>query len=170
VNDENFMGIWFNGIHRISADINSRPVNAVSFYMNGSIGNYIYRSNSPSIGFGHNFNVSLTLKPTSQFNVSFSFARARLSSAETDELYYDGNIYRTVIVYQFSKEFFFRTIMQYDSFAKAYQVYPLFSYKLSAFTTFYAGATSEYLNYEGTYGITNTSQQYFLKIQYLFGI
>jgi hypothetical protein len=170
VNDESFLGTWFYGIHRYSFNINSRPINAVTLSVNGSFGKYIYRSSSPEMGDGHNFNATLTLKPTSQLNVSLSYARARLSSEATKELFYDGNIYRAVVVYQFTPEFFFRTIMQYDSFARAYQVYPLFSYKLSAFTTFYAGATSDYLNYEESYGVANTNQQYFLKIQYLFGI
>ncbi|MHB9039350.1 MAG: carbohydrate binding family 9 domain-containing protein [Melioribacteraceae bacterium] len=170
VNDESFLGTWFYGIHRSSISINSRPINAITLFASGSFGKFIYRSSSPEIGSGHNLNATLTLKPTSQLNVSLSYARARLSSEATKELFYDGNIYRAVAVYQFTPEFFFRTIIQYDSFAKAYQVYPLFSYKLSAFTTFYAGATSDYLNYEGIYGVTNTNQQYFVKIQYLFGM
>ncbi|MCX6170791.1 MAG: DUF5916 domain-containing protein [Ignavibacteriales bacterium] len=170
VNDENFHGIWFYGIHRFNVNINSRPINEIALSISSSFGKFIYRSDSPEMGVGHNLDVSLTLKPTSQLNLSFDYARARLSSEATKELFYDGNIYRAVLVYQFNPEFFFRTILQYDSFAKAYQVYPLFSYKLSAFTTFYAGATSDYLNYEGTYGIKNVDQQYFVKIQYLFGI
>ncbi|MFA7229010.1 MAG: DUF5916 domain-containing protein [Melioribacteraceae bacterium] len=170
VNDEYFRGRWFNGIHRASVNINSRPWNSISFYAYGSFGRFIYRSSSPEMGKGHNLGADLTLKPTSQLNLTFSYARAQLSNDETGKLFYDGNIYRAVAIYQFSPEFFVRAIMQYDSFAKAYQIYPLISYKLSAFTTFYAGATSDYLNYEGTYGVTNTNQQYFMKVQYLLGI
>jgi hypothetical protein len=170
VNDESFRGNWFYGIHRMSVNINSRPLNSIGISTYGSFGKFIYRSSSPEMGEGHNFGADLTLKPTSQLNITFSYARAQLSSVSTGKLFYDGNIYRTVAIYQFSPEFFFRAILQYDSFAKAYQVYPLISYKLSAFTTFYAGATSDYLNYEGTYGVTNTNQQYFMKVQYLLGI
>ncbi len=170
VNDESFNGIWFNGINRFYFNINSRPSNAFSLSMYAQFGKYIYRSSSPVMGVGHDMSATLTLKPTSQLSVAISYVRARLSSEATNELFYDGNIYRAVAIYQFSPEFFFRTILQYDSFAKAYQVYPLLSYKLSAFTTFFAGATSDYLNYEGTYGVTNTNQQYFVKVQYLLGI
>lgn len=122
------------------------------------------------MGKGHNISFDIVLKPTSQFNFEFSYSRARLSSNDTGELYYDGNIYRAVAIYQFSPEIFFRTIVQYDTFAKNFQIYPLFSYKLNAFTTFFAGATSSYFNYEGNNGVINTSQQYFLKLQYLLGI
>jgi len=75
-----------------------------------------------------------------------------------------------VAIYQLSSEIFFRTIIQYNTFDAAYQLYPLFSYKLNAFTTFYAGATSNYYDYHGAGGIVNTDQQYFVKVQYLVGI
>ncbi|MCB0751577.1 MAG: hypothetical protein KDC52_08900, partial [Ignavibacteriae bacterium] len=68
------------------------------------------------------------------------------------------------------QEAFFRTILQYNSFDKAYRFYPLFSYKLGAFTTFYAGATSNYQDYRNEIGIQNTDQQYFVKLQYLVGL
>ena len=170
VNDESFSGIWFKGINRFFFNLNSRPINAISLSLNGQFGKFIYRTSAPEMGTGHDFSATLTLKPTSQLNVAISYVRARLSSEATNDLFYDGNIYRAVAIYQFTPEFFFRTILQYDSFAKAYQVYPLLSYKLSAFTTFFVGATSDYLNYEGTYGVTNTNQQYFVKLQYLLGI
>jgi hypothetical protein len=43
-------------------------------------------------------------------------------------------------------------------------------YKLGAFTTFYAGATSNYQNYDSINEIRNTDQQYFIKTQYLVGL
>jgi hypothetical protein len=170
VNDESFGGIWFDGINRGSIYINSRPLNEIQLSFNGQLGKFIYRSRSPLMGFGHTLSASLTLKPTPQLNIALSYVRARLSNNQTDELLYDGNIYRAVAIYQFSPEIFFRTIFQYDSFSQAYQVYPLFSYKLNAFTTFFAGVTSDYLNYGDNYGVTNTNQQYFVKVQYLLGM
>ncbi len=170
VNDEMFRGKWFNGINRGSFNVNSRPLNSINFSLYGSAGKFIYRTSNPEMGTGHNLGADLTVRPTSQLNITFSYARARLSSYERGDLFYDGNIYRAVAVYQFTPELFFRTILQYDSFSKAYELYPLVSYKMNAFTTFYAGATSDYLNYEGVYGVKNVSQQYFIKVQYLLGI
>lgn len=170
VNDEVFHAIWFRGMHRFIFNINTRPLNEISVFVNGQFGKFIYRTDTPSMGVGHNISLDIVLKPTSQFNIEFSYTRARLSSDDTGELYYDGNIYRAVGIYQFTPEIFFRTILQYDTFSRDFQVYPLFSYKLNAFTTFFAGATSTYFNYEGNNGIVNTNQQYFVKIQYLFGI
>lgn len=170
VNDENFFGKNLKNVRRFYAEVSTRPVKEISFYAGGNFGRFIYRSSSPVIGNGHNIEASITVKPTARLNLSLSYSRARLSNEETGNLLYDGNIFRTVGTYQFSPELFFRTIFQYDSFSKSIQIYPLFSYKLSAFTTFFAGATSDYTDYKGDIGIANTSQQYFVKIQYLLGI
>ncbi len=167
VNDEQFAGKYFDGINRARINLSSNPINQLSFSAFAEVGEFIYRSSSPRMGKGHNFSANVTLKPTSQFNISLSYTRAGLSDRETGQLYYDGNIYRGVAIYQFTPQMLFRTILQYDSFAQSFQFYPLFSYKLSAFTTFYAGATSDYIDYKGDVGFSNTNQQYFIKFQYL---
>ena len=167
VNDERFGGILFTGINRIYVEVNSRPLNEISLSMYGQFGKSIYRSDSPTLGKGHNLGASVTLKPGSQWNISFSYDRARLADWESNELFYDGNIYRTVMIYQHSSQMFFRVIVQYDSFEQGIQLYPLFSYKLNALTTLYAGATSNYVNYGSDLGIEKTEQQYFVKVQYL---
>ena len=170
INDESFRGTWFKKINRFYYSINSRPMNVITLSTYGQIGKFIHRSSSPTMGTGHNLGASVTLKPTSRLNISLSYDRARLSDWKTGELFFDGNIYRAVAIYQFSYEIYFRTIFQYDSFGKAFQLYPLFSYKLNAFTTFYAGATTDYMNYGGDIGNVNTGQQYFMKLQYLINI
>jgi hypothetical protein len=170
VNDENFFGTDLKNVRRFYAEMNTRPIKELSLYAGGNFGRFIYRTSSPVIGTGHTIDLSLTIRPTSKLNLSLAYSRARLSNEKSGNLIYDGNIFRTVGTYQFSPEIFFRTILQYDSFSKSMQVYPLFSYKLNAFTTFFAGATSDYIDYKGDIGIANTSQQYFVKIQYLLGI
>ncbi|MBI5021674.1 MAG: carbohydrate binding family 9 domain-containing protein [Ignavibacteriales bacterium] len=170
VNDENFRNVWFKRINRFFFNINTRPLNEISLSAYGNFGKFIYRTSSPTMGKGQNIGASITLKPTSQLNVSFSYDWSALSSWETGEKYYDGFIYRGVGTYQFSPELFVRAIFQYDDFGKSFQFYPLFSYKLNAFTTFYAGATSDYMRYEGEVRPVNTSQQYFMKLQYLLTI
>lgn len=169
VNDERFGGVWFEKINRIMFNINTRPLKELSFYVNGQIGNFIYRSSKPEMGEGHNFYAGMTVRPSSKLNLSFDYSRANLSGKAKDNLFYDGNIYRIVGIYQFNSEMYVRVITQYNSFDKSFNLYPLFSYKLNAFTTFYAGATSSYAEYNEI-GLKNTTQQYFVKIQYLLGI
>ena len=168
VNDERFRNVWFRNINRGSISVSSRPIDAISMSLEGSAGKFIYRSYSPVMGEGHRLSATLGLKLTSRFNLTFSYDRARLSDYETDELFYDGNIYRSTITYQFTQEIFIRTIAQYNSFGKSLNFYPLFNYKLNAFTTFFAGVTNDYYDYGGERGFTTTDRQYFVKVQYLF--
>jgi len=170
INNEKFNGKEFKDVNRFYMSLNSRPMKEISFYIEASLGKFIYRGDDPAIGNGHDLGASLTIKPTPNLNFQFSYNRAGLKNRNTDELYYDGNIYRTTAIYQFSAEAFFRTILQYNSFDKTFRLYPLFSYKLGAFTTFYAGATSNYQNYDSINEIRNTDQQYFIKMQYLIGL
>ncbi len=170
INNENFEGKEFKGVNRFFIFVNSKPMKEISFGLEGGIGEFIYRGDEPAIGTGHTLSASITLKPTPNLNIQFSYNRAGLKNRTSDELYYDGNIYRTTAIYQFSQEAFFRTIFQYNSFDKTFRLYPLFSYKLGAFTTFYAGATSNYQDYRNEMGIINTDQQYFVKLQYLIGL
>lgn len=170
VNEEKFFNKDLKEVTRLMFDVNSRPLREISVSLGAEIGNFIYRIPNPVVGRGHNLSVTLQLKPTSQLNISLSYIRSNLHNKDTDAIFFDGNIYRGVFMYQFSQEMLFRTILQYNSFSKSFQLYPLFSYKLNAFTTFFAGATSNYFNYEGEYGFRNTDQQYFVKIQYLLGI
>jgi hypothetical protein len=170
VSDERFNGIYFKNINRIHTDISTQPMNEISLSLCAKIGKFIYRTETPELGTGHNIIASVTLKPTSQLNLTFSYSRARLTSIETRKLCYDGNIFRANSIYQFNQQIFFRIILQYNTFDKTFQVYPLFNYKLNAFTTFYAGATTNYMDYRFSDGLTNTSQQYFVKFQYLIGL
>jgi Domain of unknown function (DUF5916)/Carbohydrate family 9 binding domain-like len=170
IHNEKFGGSAFNDVNRAIISLSSSPLKEVSIGLTALLGQFIHRTDTPSIGKGHNISVSLTLKPNPNVNIGFSYDRARLSDEKTTELFYDGNIYRTTAIYQFSQEAFFRTILQYNSFDKTFKIYPLFSYKLGAFTTFYVGATSNYQDYRENVGIKNTDQQYFIKLQYLIGL
>jgi hypothetical protein len=167
VNDERFRGIQFNNIRRLFLYANSEPISELSLEVDGQIGKFIYRNSSPELGTGHNFSSTLTIRPTTKFKIDLSYSRARLSSEATKALFFDGYILRSVVAYQFTTQIFLRGIAQYNSFDKSFNIYPLFSYKLNPFTTFYAGLTNDYLDYGKDTGFATTARQYFLKLQYL---
>ena len=167
VNDEMFRGTWFRKINRGMFRFSADPWSYLGFSVNGQIGKFIYRSSAPRMGQGHQFGSSLTLKPTSQLRFELSYNRARLSSFDTGELFYDGYITRGILVYQFTTEMFLRTIAQYNSFGKSLNVYPLFSYKLNPFTIFYAGVTNDFADFDGYDRFQTTQRQFFIKLQYL---
>jgi hypothetical protein len=167
VNDERFAGVQFNNVRRVMAFVNSEPFDAISLSLESQLGKFIYRSSSPEMGVGYRLSSTLSLRPTSKLKVDFSYSRAKLTSEATEDLFFDGYILRTVAAYQFTTEIFLRGIAQYNSFDKSFSVYPLFSYKLSAFTTFYAGLTNDYLDYGRDTGFATTARQFFVKLQYL---
>jgi len=163
VNDEFFRLVRLKNANRLQFGMNSRAWDEVSFGVYGQIGRFIYRS-TPEMGEGHNLGASVTIRPTSSLRIDVSYDRARLEREADGSLLYDGYVARGVGIYQFTAEMFLRTIVQYNSFGKTFNVYPLFSYKLNALTTFYAGLTNDYLNFGDPNGFTTTDRQFFLKL------
>jgi hypothetical protein len=169
LNQELFQGIYFPRIPRFNVNVNGDPNNSLSFGVYVEAGNFIYRDGEPpELGYGHNAGMDATVKVTERLRIAASYNRARLSSDATGELFYDGNIYRGTGYYYFNTEAILRVIMQYDTFSKGLSAYPLFSYKLNAFTVFYAGATRDLTNFtDRPAGWMTTQTQYFVKLQYL---
>lgn len=166
--DERFAGLMFKDIDKVLFSVISRPSNSVSVSIEGKAGNFVYRSTSPEMGNGYLVDATISLKPTTKLNGSFSYSTAYLADMDSDALFYQGHILRAVLLYQFSSRSMFRTILQYNSFDQTYNVYPLFSYKLHAFTTFYAGVTNNFYNFGDPFGTRTTDRHYFVKMQYLF--
>ena len=167
VNNELFKGIQFNHINRIQINVNSRPISALALIFNGSLGRFINRSDIPDLGSGHTMSLTAQIRPTSQLQIELSYSRAKLTSIATGELFFDGYIARTVGTYLFTSQFLLRVIGQYDQFNKAFDFYPLFSYKLNPYTICYAGSTYSLVDYSQSYGVRMTARQFFLKLQYL---
>jgi len=165
--DERFRGILFQRVHKMLFEVTTRPLGELSFTLTGQVGKAIYRSNEPRMGKGYNATAAVEVHPTSTLNIALSYARARLTDFGNDELFYEGYILRSVLGVQFTQEAFFRAIVQYNSFDRTFSVYPLFSYKLNAFSMFYAGSTSDFADYGHDIGFQATARQYFIKLQYL---
>ncbi len=166
--NEMFHDVRFGHIYRTEFSVNSNPSSTIAVYFNGSVGRFIYRADDPELGRGNNFYLETVIKPTERFSFDLSYARSRLWSVNTGNLFYDGYITRGVIVYQFSPELFVRLISQYDQFAKRIQIDPMVSYKLNPFTVFYAGSNHGFSKFGMPYGIERTAQQFFVKVQYLW--
>ncbi len=167
VNDELYQNVQFRKINRGEISISSRPSSLLTLDFEGTFGKFIKRSLPVDVGTGHTISISTTLRPTSRLELDISYARAKLSSVATGELFFDGYIARSTGIFQFTREIFFRLIGQYDEFSKEFDVYPLLSYKLNPYTIFYAGSTYSLSDFGEPFGFQTTSHQYFLKLQYL---
>jgi hypothetical protein len=167
LNQELFKGVYFENIPRVMLNFNTSPLTEFSLELHAEVGRFIYRD-TPELGKGHNLFASVRIAPTSQFRLDLSYSRAQLASVATDELFYDGNIYRINGNYQFTPKMFLRVILQYNSFDPTFNVYPLFSYKVNPFTIFYAGFTDNQYDFGAPNGFLTTQRQFFVKFQYLF--
>jgi hypothetical protein len=167
-NEELFKNVRFWKMNRTQVQVNSSPSSVVTLSANCQVGQFIHRADIPTLGTGHLLSTTFVLKPTSRLEVDLSYARSRLSDAETEELFFDGYIARATGIYQFTEGLFLRLIGQYDEFARTFQVDPLVSFKLNPFTIFYAGSTTTLTDFGEEFGIRQTGRQYFLKLQYLW--
>jgi hypothetical protein len=165
---ERYAGIFFDQLPQFFFNVTSSPVAALSFVLNGQAGRFIYRDGTPpEAGTGHSFDFETLVRFTDRFRVRVTYSRARLVSVKSGELFYDGNIYQTLAVYQFTPEFSLRLITQFDTFDRRTSLYPLLSYRLNAFSALYLGSTYAAADYGAPRNWRTTSTQYFFKVQYL---
>ena len=166
--NERFHEIEFGRIHRGTISISSNFSNPITASFDITHGRFIARNlDTPVLGRGTDYDFSATIKPWPQFIITPVFGYAKLNYPDGENIF-DGYILRTKFSYQFSLNMFMRVVLQYDDFSRDFQVQPLLSYKLNAFTIFYIGSTQAFDKFDGETGMTQTSQQFFLKFQYLF--
>jgi hypothetical protein len=169
VNTESFHGVVFRNVRRSSATVISNPLGWLNIQLQGSIGRFIYRSQQPDIGKGYQLAATIGLEPVPRLKSNFTCTLAKLNSLEDGREFYNGYILRNMTSFQFTKRLFLRAIFQYNSFGNSFNVYPLISYKINAFTMACAGMTQDIITYgEEDYTFKPTAHQYFIKLQYLF--
>ncbi|MCL5021077.1 MAG: carbohydrate binding family 9 domain-containing protein, partial [Bacteroidetes bacterium] len=157
--EEFFHNVQFHHLYRTEVSANTNPLSFIAANIWVQVGRLIYRQDNPELGRGYNLSGELTLKPTNKFTFDVTCACSRLWSFYTSQLFYDGYIARTSVVYQFSPQLFVRLISQYDKFSRAFEVDPMLSYKLNPYTEFYAGSSHNFTDFEQPYGMERTAQQ-----------
>ncbi|HKK44413.1 MAG TPA: sugar-binding protein [Balneolaceae bacterium] len=172
LNDEEYRGRFFTAMYRTMINVNSNPMNELSFGGHLEIGRSIYRTENPTLGHGYNISAYTNIKPTPRLHLSLNYNYSTLSSLDNSQEYYSGDIIRLNSKYNFSRKLFLRFITQYNSFNKHFQVYPLLYYKLNPFTKFYIGMTDYLKKYNqpgpaGVNGLRQTNREFFVKFQYL---
>lgn len=171
LNNEKFSGKFLTDARRMWLELN---VNAFKWFTGGfniEIGRFIIRNNNPSVGFGLENSLWITLKPLDNITSSIDYNYFELSKSYAGEKLYAGYILRNTTNYQIIKDISLRFILEYNSFADGFYINPLITYQPNPFTIFYLGFTSQYDNLKDSYGInkyTLTDRQFFLKLQYLF--
>lgn len=167
LNEERFRGVYVRDLPQLHFGVFANPTSSFSCGFGVEAGYFLFRGALPERGYGHVLSLDADVRFTDRFKAGVSYNRARLAHTSSGSLYYDGNIYRLNSTYHFSPQTSVRLISQYDSFARDFHIYPLFSVRVNAFTFFYAGATGNAVNFGDPTGFRTTETNYFLKCQYL---
>ncbi len=166
---ERFGGIRISGIERWDLNIMTQPNQFISGRASFTKGKYIARFARPAyLGEGHQFNVGVSIRPTSQSEIQPSIAWQELNNPATNQELFSVYIARTRISYQFTREFFVRIIAEYNHGNGNIDIQPLLTYKINPFSVFYLGTNRMYSDWDGMEDPSIRSRQYFLKAQYLF--
>lgn len=130
---------------------------------------------NPFLGRFFEYNVGLTLRPTSRFNSRIDINTSRFRNTTTDELEFDVKIFRALTTYQFTDRFLVRNILEHNTDSGDFGINLLFTYRVNAGTVFYIGyddRLQENINFNDERYLTNVFQRqrraFFTKFQYLF--
>ena len=130
---------------------------------------------NPFLGRMFDYNVSLTLLPTSRLNAQFRLDTARFNDMHTGEVVFDVKILRTFTTYQFTDRLLVRNILEHNTGNGKVGINLLFTYRVNAGTAFYIGYDDRlqegiHLDRERFYNRDLQRQQraFFTKLQYLF--
>ncbi|MFH2048531.1 MAG: carbohydrate binding family 9 domain-containing protein, partial [bacterium] len=163
--------VWFDDIRVFYLDLSNSAMDYFRFGTSLSYGNSIARTVEPLPVMGRQTNAELwfTFKPLKQFVITPEYSYYKLLNRDTREKIYEGYIIRTKLNYQFTRELFFRLIVQYNDFGNDLSFEPLLTYKINPFTIFYVGSSHGYdWDMEKARNAHETGRQFFLKFQYLF--
>ena len=94
---------------------------------------------SPFLGRVFDYNVNVTLLPTSRLNTRFSLDTARFTDSRTGALEFDVKLLRAFTTYQFTDRLLLRNILEHDTGNGKVGINLLVTYRVNAGTVFYAG-------------------------------
>ena len=180
---EKLRGVEFPGIRRFYLNVESDFSRQVGVGLFVSKGHLIARNEEPPrMGDQSDLEIWGTLKPVDRLRISPSISYVYSEDVDTGERFFEGYVTRTKVSLQASRETSLRLIMQYDDFSETWNIDPLVTYRLSPFSVFYIGSTTEYSNIRGCADSSDgfreiyhrnwrlTSRQFFMKLQYLFQV
>nr|NIP43036.1 hypothetical protein [candidate division Zixibacteria bacterium]NIR62633.1 hypothetical protein [candidate division Zixibacteria bacterium]NIS14801.1 hypothetical protein [candidate division Zixibacteria bacterium]NIS46939.1 hypothetical protein [candidate division Zixibacteria bacterium]NIT51346.1 hypothetical protein [candidate division Zixibacteria bacterium] len=168
---ERYSGIEFDRLWSVGFDIGSRLSDRLGYNLSFRRGVGVsYYDLAKGRETGAFF--ALNLKPYDRLIIEPYINYSRSVHEETDDVLFDGYIFRTRLRYQANREMSLRLIVQYNNFRERWDIDPLLTYRLGSFTVFYVGSTYNYDNIEYDPGKVSqwklSSRQFFMKLQYLF--
>ncbi len=175
---ESFAGYDIDGLHALVGQFSIRPHKRIAADLSINAGTAVTHFLAvPEKADELIAEVGLSLKPIDRLTIESGTSYYAISDRAEDTAYFDGYITRTRFQYQIAKELSIRLVAQYNDFSKVWSVDPLFTYRLSPFSVFYAGSTMDYADWSDNPNDPNAKyewklaqRQFFMKLQYLFQI
>ena len=171
---ERFNGIDFHKT-RFSMRNGIQSSRRVSVFYGIDWGEQIRFVDAPFLGRMFDYNVNLTLRPTTRLSTQFSLDTARFTDARTGTLEFDVKLLRTYTTYQFTDRLLVRNILEHDTGNGKVGINLLVTYRVNAGTVFYAGFDDRlqqgiYLDREqfDNRDLQRHQRAFFTKLQYLF--
>jgi hypothetical protein len=170
--NEEFYGFVAKDLSESSLFLSYNPNEKINLEVFTSAGDAIYREReSPEVGkslFIGSFN-NFQLSP--KLRVSPSIRYSKLSKVDSDELYYEGYIFRGNMNFQFNRDISLRVVTEKNDFGKTWFLQTLLQYNPNPFTIFYIGGSTGYSLVDNLNNSYQTdSNQLYLKFQYMFDL
>ncbi len=175
--NERFHGHDYRGIRRWEIDVDSKFSETLGLGAFASYGSRIARNlDTPVLGDGLDASAWSTLKPTERVTLETNWDYQELHYQEHGGVIFAGYVLRNKLNLQFSREWFLRLVVQYDSFQRSLSLEPLLSYRINAFSAVYLGSShrAQDVQLMGSGGPPSRTEfredrrQFFFKLQYLF--
>jgi hypothetical protein len=169
-------GIEYDNLHTYEFDLASRLSDKLGYYIGYDRSKVVARWLNTK-GNETEVYAEIDLKPIDRLTIEPNLSYSRSIDVNTGEELYSGYITRTRIQFQANRELSLRFVIQYNDFSEKWEFDPLFTYRISSFSVFYAGSTYDYDKFEINPSTPDrytdwkvTSRQYFMKLQYMFRI
>ena len=168
ISRERFHDEYFPGIRRWQFNISSDFTDLLQPGLYCSWGKTIARNEDPPV-LADKMELSLRadIKPSERLILQPDFDYFRLTG-ESGMSLEEGYIFRTKANYQISRSFYLRLVAQYNQFNDRFQIDPLLTYRINAFSVIYLGSTHDFREYSDPRAYRQTDRQIFLKARYLF--
>jgi hypothetical protein len=171
---ERYRGVDFHKKRfRINNSINTSRRFSVFYGFNW--GDQVRFVENPFLGRFFDYNVGLTVRPTSRLNTRLDVNTSRFRNTTTDLLEFDVKILRKLTTYQFTDRFLVRNILEHNTDSGAVGINVLLTYRVNAGTVFYIGyddRLKEMTNFNDERFLATELQRqrraFFTKFQYLF--
>ena len=128
----------------------------------------------PEKGNELSYYLAINFKPIDRLTVEPTVNYSRSRKLDSEEMLYKQLIARSRFELQANKQLSIRLVVQYNDNGDNWDIDPLLTYRLSPFSMIYFGSTHDITQLNGDQPAQKTwkqtSQQFFMKLQYLFRI